>query len=274
MVRFKVKIYCKGDFFMQKQDESVEEVSEKTQVVEIIKEEPASKMEETSEKQEEKVFEKAEKHAKKDMKKMDNTPKKKWVKPVIISSIVVVFLLIFSMIFAIININSNKIISGVSINNIEVSGLTKEEAKGKLETIINEKKSKGIMLKYQDFETELSHELIETNYDLDEAVEQAYNIGRDSNLFGNNYNILFTLLGKKNIDINVNLNEEILEKTLKDASSNIPGAMKEASYYIEDENLIVTKGQKGITINFEEAKNKIKDVLKDINSKNNNFIEL
>lgn len=200
---------------MQKQDESIEGVSEKTQVVEIIKEEPASKMEETSEKQEEKVFEKAEKHAKKDMKKMDNTPKKKWVKPVIILSIVVIFLLIFSTIFAIMNINSNKIISGVSINNIEVSGLTKEEAKGKLETIINEKKSKEIMLKYQDFETELSHELIETKYDLDEVVEQAYNIGRDSNLFGNNYNILFTLLGKKNIDINVNLNEEILGKNIK-----------------------------------------------------------
>ena len=44
-------------------------------------------------------------------------------------------MLLFSTIFALININKEKIISGVSIKGIEVSGLTKEEAKAKLETI-------------------------------------------------------------------------------------------------------------------------------------------
>ena len=37
MVRFNMKIYCKGDFFMQKQEEN-EEIDEKTKVVEIMKE--------------------------------------------------------------------------------------------------------------------------------------------------------------------------------------------------------------------------------------------
>ena len=48
-------------------------------------------------------------------------------------------MLLFSTIFALININNEKIISGVSIKGIEVSGLTKEEAKAKLETIYTEK---------------------------------------------------------------------------------------------------------------------------------------
>lgn len=231
--------------------------------------------EKSEEKAEERIkFKKAAKHSKKEMKKMDNKPKKKWVKPVIILSILTLILLIFSMIFAIININSNKIISGISINNIEVSGLTKEEAKQKLETIIKEKTSKEIMLKYQDFETELSPELIEVKYDLDNAVDVAFQVGRNGNIFANNYTILFTLLGKKNIDININMNEEILEKTLKTAGANMPGAIKEASYYIEDDNLKITKGTKGIAINYEDVKNKIKEALKEIDSNNKNFIEM
>lgn len=231
--------------------------------------------EKSEEKAEERIkFKKAAKHSKKEMKKMDNKPKKKWVKPVIILSILTLILLIFSMIFAIININSNKIISGISINNIEVSGLTKEEAKEKLETIIKEKTSKEIMLKYQDFETELSPELIEVKYDLDNAVDVAFQVGRNGNFFANNYTILFTLLGKKNIDININMNEEILEKTLKTAGANMPGAIKEASYYIEDDNLKITKGTKGIAINYEDVKNKIKEALKEIDSNNKNFIEM
>lgn len=299
MVRFNMKIFCKGDFIMQEQEEG--ELSQDTKVIEKIREKldlpnpeeeikdveistQEDKNEETiiknqEEKSEEKAeerikFKKAAKHSKKEMKKMDNKPKKKWVKPVIILSILTLILLIFSMIFAIININSNKIISGISINNIEVSGLTKEEAKEKLETIIKEKKSKEIMLKYQDFETELSPELIEVKYDLDNAVDEAFQVGRNGNIFANNYTILFTLIGKKNIDININMNEEILEKTLKTAGANMPGAIKEASYYIEDDNLKITKGTKGIAINYEDVKNKIKEALKEIDSNNKNFIEM
>ena len=80
-----------------------------------------------------------------------------------------VLLLIFSIIFSLINLGSDKIISGVSINNIEVSGLTKEEAKGKLTTLIEEKKKKELSLKYNDYSTEINPELIEVNYHMDDS---------------------------------------------------------------------------------------------------------
>ena len=262
-------------------ENTVQEEKEETTIINDNKKQEEKSDEEQGkvpdEKQEEKTkkeFEKAGKHSKKEMKKMDNSPKKKWVKPVIIISVIAVILLIFSVIFSIININSDKIISGISINGIEVSGLTKEEAKGKLEAIIKEKTDKQIMLKYQDFETELSPELIEVKYNIDGAVDQAFQTGRNSNIFANNYTILFTLLGKKNIDIDVSINEEVLEKTLKTDGANIPGAIKEASYYIENEELKITKGTKGIAINYEEAKNKIIENLQQINSNNQGLIEL
>ena len=277
---------------MQKQEERNEELDQETKKIETIIDindlENNDKIDEeqVEEKQEEKKNEtkktekkeklqndlkKETKHIEKELNGLYEGRKKRWVKPVIISSIIILFLLVFSVIFALININNDKIISGISINNIEVSGLTKEEAKGKLETIINEKISKDIVLKYEDFTTEISPKLIEANYNIDKAVEEAYNVGRDSNVFGNNYNILFTLIGKKNINFDLKINDEVLDKSLKDASSNLPGAIKEASYYIENDNLIITKGKKGIVIDVEDAKNKIKNVLKDINNNDNNI---
>ncbi len=54
---------------------------------------------------------------------------------IIISTILIALVLIigiFCTIFSIINMNNTKIIKGVAINNIDVSELTKEEAKEKL----------------------------------------------------------------------------------------------------------------------------------------------
>lgn len=243
---------------MQKQEEKKEDVEIKDQEEVLVE----NQQEDTVKKEEEQ----------KEYKNIEKKYKKK--KIIIISSIIIAILAIsFSVIFAVININNDKIISGVSINGIEVSGLTKEEAKGKLETIYKEKKEKEITLKYQDFETQINPELIEANFNIDAAVENAFNQGRDGNIFSNNYNILFTLIGKKNIDVELSLNEEVTNKTLKDASSNLPGAIKETSYYIEDDNLIITKGQKGISIDIEDTINKIKTNLKDLDN-NNDIIEI
>ena len=218
--------------------------------------------------------EKYEKEHEQIKEKNEHKPRKKWVLPVIISSIVIVLAIIFSVIFAFINLNSDKIVSGVSIGGIDVSGLTKDEAAGKIQTLVNAKKERDIMLKYQDYETEINLDLIEADYCVNEIVDKAYNVGRSGNIFQNNYEILFTLIGKRNIDFDVKFNDEVLLKTLKDTSSNLPGALKESSYYIEEDNLIVTKGQKGILVDTEKVVEKIKKQLNDINSSNEGYIEL
>ena len=89
--------------------------------------------------------------------------------PIIIVGILIILLLIFSTIFSFMNLNNDKIVSGVKIENIDVAGLSKDEAKSKIESIYNEKKQKDINLKYQDFETTINPELIETNYNTDNA---------------------------------------------------------------------------------------------------------
>lgn len=190
--------------------------------------------------------------------------KKKNILPVIIMSIIVLIGIIFSTIFALININNNNIVSGVKIKGIDVSGLSREEAKSKIELIYNEKNQNDIVLKYEEYESTINAEVLETKYDIENAIEEAISVGRSSNIVINNYNILFALFGKKNININMTINEEIANQIIEDIEQNIPNAVVEADYYIENDKLIITKGKEGLKVDTQNLIEKIKDRLKSI----------
>ena len=191
----------------------------------------------------------------------------------IIIGILLFMLAIFSIIFALINIDNNNIIDGVKIEGIDVSKLSKEKAKEKISTVYEEKKQKDIVLKYGEYETTITPQLLDTKYDIDKATKKAISLGRDSNIVINNYNILFAKLGRKNIEVDMTINEEEAKSTLENISSNLPGAVVESDYYIEDNKLIITKGKEGIKIDTESLINKIKEKLKNINSKQE-YIEI
>ena len=212
--------------------------------------------------------------AKKEEKKGNNKKNKRnYIRLGIIIGVFVLAGILISTIFALFNINNEKIISGVSISGIDVSGLSKEEAKGTLENLYNEKKEKEIDIKYEDFETSLNPALMEVNYDIDKAVEEAYQTGRKENIFLSNYDILFTLIGKKNINVNMSLNEDITKQTINDIGVNLPGVMVDSNYSIEDDELIITKGKAGIAIDTDQLIEKVKERLNEVNS-NEDFIEI
>lgn len=208
-----------------------------------------------------------------DQKEQTIKKRKKRKKAIIISLILVILMAIFSTIFAFININNEKIISGVTIKGIEVSGLTKEEAMAKLETIYSEKLEKDLKLKYGEYESELNPTLMEVKYDIENAVNEAYLLGKDGNIFVNNYKILSTLIQKKDINVNMTLNEEVTKQTINDMGQNLPGIMLESSYTIEGNKLIITKGKDGIVIDTDTLLNKVKNTLNNIN-KTEEYIEI
>ena len=222
-------------------------------------------------------FKKVDKNTKKLEKEMykenykKNINKKK--KRIILCVVIIAILLVLSTIFAVLNLNNNKIISGISISGVDVSGLSKNEAVEKIKSIYNSKIEKDIGLKYQDYEATLSPSLLEVNYDIEKAVDEAYLIGRDNNIILNNYNIITTLIGKKNILVDMSLNEEVAKQSLEDIGVNLPGIIIESTYSVEDDELLITKGKEGICVDTDELLNKVKERLSDINS-NDDDIEI
>ncbi len=171
----------------------------------------------------------------------------------------ILLVLLFSTTFALININNTKIITGVKIDGVEVSKLTKEEAVQKLEEVVNKKLEDDILIKAEDFEYSIKLSQMEVSYDIEKAIEEAYSTGRQSNIFSNNYAIIKSMIWGKDINLGYTYNEELLTKMLNDMSSKVPNAVVEANYSIEDDKLIITKGKIGNSIDKEQLKSKIID---------------
>lgn len=193
----------------------------------------------------------------------------KKVIPIIIISILILSIMLFSVIFALININSEKIFSGISILGIDVSELTIEEAKNKINTAIDERfkdENNNLILKINEDETSVTANSFNAKFEVENAVMEAYNVGKTGNILTNNYTILLTKIVKKDITPELKLDNELLEKTIKDINSKMKEAVVEPSYYVKNNNLVIVKGKTGKVIKTEELKTKIYDQLSNIHT--------
>lgn len=199
--------------------------------------------------------------------------KKKGVKVEIIIGIIVLLLLIimFSTIFALINIGNNKIIKGVFINEIDMSELTKEEAKTILEELVEKCKNKELVFKYKTIETPITYEALEVEFDIEKAIDQAYEVGRKSNFVANNFKILGTMINKKTINLEYVIDDNVIKQVCENVNNTAEDAVVEPSYYIENEKIIITSGKKGIKSDEKELQEK---VYNQININNENSIEI
>ena len=175
--------------------------------------------------------------------------------------IVVIILLLAFLIFTGYNLINQNIVSGVHIKGLDVSNLSKSDARYQLENYIEENLPEEIKLKHGDFETTISLSQIGAEFDTKAAVNTAYNVGRQGNIFQNNLYVLNTMFGKTNIEPTLNLDTEQLTKNLEDISAQLPDKVVESSYYIEGNNLIITSGKEGNVVDIEPTIEAIKSAI-------------
>lgn len=201
-------------------------------------------------------------------------------KIIIVCSVIAIAIIIaiFSTIFALINSNDEKILNGISINGISVSGKDKDEVKKLLAEKTEAKRTEDLVVKLdtktkdgEEYKGIVSFEQLQLNYKLDEAIEKAYSIGRDSNIFVNNFNIIKTFFTKNNIEIPYEYNEEELNKQIDTINGQIPGAVIESNYDIDEDKkeLIITKGKAGLVVEPELLKQEVENEIKNVESTEN-----
>jgi len=183
---------------------------------------------------------------------------------------IVITILVFSTIFALLNLGKNTIARGVSIKGIDVSNLTVEEATKKINEAINIELLLEMDLKYgEEYTVDFDPTQIQYSYKVSEAIKEASSVGKDGNIIVNNYNLLFTAFCGKDIQIESTYNEDSLTGIVDDLASKIPGLVVQADYYIEGDKLIINNGQPGIRVKKEQLKNEILE-----NIKNRNALEI
>ena len=190
---------------------------------------------------------------------------------VFIGIIFLIFLIIFGA-FSIYNLkHSDTITNGIFIYGIDISGLTKNEALDKLNETFSKIQNTEFKLysgtktnndeNSNYYETSIIPSEIDLTYDTKSAVNYAFSIGKNGNLFKDNYEILNTMLNGIEITPTYSVNEEELTKFLDNISKELPNAVEESSYYIEDSTLIITKGKSGFIVDSEKTLNSIKKKL-------------
>lgn len=179
------------------------------------------------------------------------------MKKAVIFISVFIFLIFVSIIFSILNMGNDKIYKNISIQGIDISGLTKQDAEEKLKKIYREQYMNGITLKQGDFEISISYEQLGVEENISKIVEKAYGVGRNGNIISNNYSILFTNFIKKDLKIDFNINQKSLELAIVDIETKLPNVLIEGSYYIDGNELVISKGKEGLLIEKEKLKNSI-----------------
>jgi len=153
--------------------------------------------------------------------------------------------------FAVVNEKNINIIKGVYINNIDVSELSKEDAIVKVEKELNNENNK-VIVNYNGNSKEIFLKDINGKFNVKNAVDNAYNVGRDNELVHNNYKILYSLIFKTNIDISLEYEEELLQKQINLISLELPGVAMDSTYVIDGNKLIIKNSKEGIRIKKNE----------------------
>lgn len=193
-----------------------------------------------------------------------NNPKKKPILISLISVVAVFIVVILCTGFALLNINNTSIIAGIVIKDVEIQGLNKEQATQKLKEKLGIELEKDINIKIEDFNYSINPYQIEAVYNVNEAIEVAYLVGREGNIFSNNFEIVRSLISGTQIDVELAYNEELVDGIIADIIAKMPGAAIEASYYVEPEDkiLVITRGESGYAIDKAKTKKLIIEKIK------------
>lgn len=243
----KVKVEVEQSEIEENKVKEIEEVEEKQETE--ISEETVNAV--IGEKQEEQLEDKVQNNEKKDI------LHKYSILITVVSILLFIGLAIFSTIFALTNRNNNKIVSGISVKGIDVSGLTYNEAYEKVAKVYSEKMKQNIILKHNEYETSLTPEQIEAKFKVQEAIDTAYNYGRSGKVLKDNYFIVYAGMAKIDINPAFSYNEKALSDFIDSTQTNLPGAVKQSDYYIDGNKLIINKGEQGQEIKKEELRNSI-----------------
>ena len=190
--------------------------------------------------------------------------RKRNIKIVVAVVVILAIGLIGSTGFALKTMSNTKILKGISIDGIDVSGMDEQTVTNMLEEKVKERKEAAISFKYNDYSKDFSYLDINIEAQIEKAVKEAESKGRDGNIFVNNFNVIKSNFRKENIDLEVNYNEEIINEVIDSINAEIPGKVEDYAYSIEDDSLYISKGKDGIIVDKEQVKENINNQITNV----------
>lgn len=119
-------------------------------------------------------------------------------------------------------LNNDRIAYGVESNGVVLSGLSRQDAQAKLETLYQEKRKNPILqFQHEGKKWEISANDIDLQADPLKTAAAAYNVGRTGNLLISSWQILYAACQGKQIAPVTNYNESKLQNNLAQIAQNV-----------------------------------------------------
>ena len=153
-----------------------------------------------------------------------------------------------------------KIYPGVTVQNVSLGGMTKDEAKMKLkQSFEGEIDNKVLPINIEGETFNLNYYEISPTYDIDGTVEEAFNVGKERGLLGK----YLCIKGKKENEIGLafSYDEEKLKDFEKKVVEEVNQDPVDASIKIVGDKIEVKPEEDGICVDMDTLDSKIKERL-------------
>lgn len=160
----------------------------------------------------------------------------------------------------------NMFAENVYIEDLAVGGLTKEEAKLKLEQMISDRiNQQSIVFKNEKSSIEVPFSTLGITYNIDEIIDRAFDVGREGNFF-KQYGIAKNgLETKQSFELTHSIDENKLNDALANCADEFYIAPINATLKRKNRQFITTKEVNGMALNIPATKEKALSVLSEIN---------
>lgn len=188
----------------------------------------------------------------------------------IATAIIIMIIVSACAAYALVYINSNKIVNGVSVSGVNIGGLTKEEAAIKLQSKAKQRLNQQIILSVDDTRYFGTASSFGASIKWQESLENAFALGRDVDFLKRIRAVLFTNIPEKQLQLPVVLNEKIIKSTIKKAAAKINRPHENAKLIKSNGVLTSISEKNGIKLDQDAAYSQIADSM----AKGENLIKL
>jgi vancomycin resistance protein YoaR len=191
---------------------------------------------------------------------------------IILIAIVLGIVIAAGIVFYVTFENSGKIAPGVFIKGVNISGMTKEEAGEAVSNYLSENMADHLTFSYSNYEYDVEVEQFDSHFDVDSAVEYAFQIGRNKGFVKNIKDYISSVMNQINIEPELVYDEEALDDYMDFLETSLPDQVEQAGYYIDNDELVITTGATGVGIQKEVLESMLLASLQDISYSNQVFV--
>jgi len=171
--------------------------------------------------------------------------------------------ILFLLIYCISTLAYSKTYTGIYINNYNVSKMSKSDLYSFLTANFSEKiNNNKIILKYKDKVREITFSEIGVKYDIEKAIEEVMNTGRQGNIFKRLMEVSRLKKNGKIIEMNYSYDKNTLKKIIDDFNNETIKPVKEADLVIEDSKVTLRIGHPGEQIDTDNIYKAIEESVK------------